>query len=277
MENLYVLIAVGLVIGTLGTLIGAGGGFILVPLLIIFHPEFPPETITAISMAIVATNALSGTAAYVYKRRVDYKAGLIFALMTVPGSILGVKTVEIMPRHTFDIFFALLLIAIAVFLFVRGGKKRPSHSYTAKKGWLHTSLTDRDGEKYEYAYNVRNGSILSIVTGYLSPVLGIGGGIIHVPAMVEWLRFPVHIATATSHFILVIMASVTVATHFIDGTYDDPAIVKMIIALALGVIPGAQLGAYLSGRLNGKAIIRALSACLVLVGIRILLSGYFGS
>lgn len=277
MEHPVVLVVIGLLIGTLGTLIGAGGGFLLVPLLILFHPEYPPETITAISMAVVATNALSGTAAYVRQRRIDYKAGVIFALMTVPGSILGVMTVAVMPRNTFDVIFAFLLVAVAVFLFVRGGKKRAGHPYTGKPGWIRSSLTDRDGERYEYAYNVRNGSLLSVVTGYLSPILGIGGGIIHVPAMVEWLRFPVHVATATSHFILAIMASVTVATHFFEGSYEDPAIVQMILALALGVIPGAQIGAWLSGKLNARMIIRALSVCLGLVGLRILLSGYFGT
>jgi uncharacterized membrane protein YfcA len=107
--------------------------------------------------------------------------------------------------------------------------------------------------------------------GFISPLLGIGGGIIHVPAMVNWLKFPVYIATATSHFILAIMATVSVITHAANGNYDDPAVVKMILLLALGVIPGAQLGAYFSHKIKSTVIIKALAICLSVVGIRILL------
>lgn len=272
MDQPIVLVLVGFLIGTLGTLIGAGGGFILVPLLILFRPDLDPAAITAISMAVVAANAISGSGAYIYKRRVDYKAGLIFAAMTIPGSILGVWTVRVIPRHTFDVSFSILLIALALFLFLRGGKKKAAAVIASRKGWMHRKLVDRAGERFEYSFNVRNGSLLSVVVGYMSPILGIGGGIIHVPAMVEWLRFPVHVATATSHFILAIMATVTVITHYYEGAYDDPAIVKLVLFLALGVLPGAQLGAYLSGRLQAKIIIRALAVSLILVGIRILLS-----
>ena len=116
--------------------------------------------------------------------------------------------------------------------------------------------------------------ILSVFVGYFSPLLGIGGGIIHVPAMSEWLLFPVHIATATSHFILAIMATVSVITHYFQGSYNNPAVVKMLIGLAIGVIPGAQLGAYLSRRMKGRVIIKALAVSLAIVGIRILISRF---
>ncbi len=274
MDNFYILILAGFLIGTVGTLIGAGGGFILVPLLILFRPELSPESITAISIAVVACNAISGSAAYMVNRRVDYKAGIIFAICTIPGSILGVMTTKIIPRDVFDILFGIILFVLAVFLFFKGGKKPEGQPAIVHKGWIKTELTDRGGAKYVYSYDVRKGSVLSVFVGYFSPLLGIGGGIIHVPAMVEWLRFPVHIATATSHFILAIMATVSVIVHFYDGTYDDPKVYMTVLGLAIGIIPGAQLGAYLSGQLKGKIIIRALSVSLMLVGIRILSSRF---
>ena len=274
-DNFYILLIVGFSIGTVGTLIGAGGGFILVPLLIIFYPELTPEQITAISMAVVACNAISGSAAYMSAKRVDYKAGVVFALFTIPGSILGVLTTKIIPRNIFDVIFGVVLFALAVFLFVRGGKKvTSSKPLLVQKGWVTTELTDKWKEKYNYSYDIRKGSLLSVFVGYFSPLLGIGGGIIHVPAMVEWLRFPVHIATATSHFILAFMATATVLVHFYNGSYNDPTISHMVLGLAIGVIPGAQLGAFLSRRLHGKIIIRALALSLMLVGIRILYSRF---
>jgi len=273
MESIYLLILIGFFIGTLGTLVGAGGGFILVPLLIIMRPDFTPETITAISMVVVACNAISGSAAYMKSKRVDYKAGIIFAACTVPGSILGVLTTKVIPRGVFDIIFGIIMLLLAVFLFINGGKEDYANKAVVnKKGRIHQHLVDRWGEEYDFSYNLKFGMVLSVFVGYFSPLLGIGGGIIHVPAMAEWLLFPVHIATATSHFILAIMSTVSVIVHYLQGNYNDPMILKMVIGLVIGVIPGAQLGAFLSRKMNGKYIIKALAVSIGIVGIKILLS-----
>ncbi|MEO6135838.1 MAG: sulfite exporter TauE/SafE family protein [Ginsengibacter sp.] len=275
MENIYLLIGIGFLIGTIGTLIGAGGGFILVPLLILATPQLSPDAITAISMGVVACNATSGSIAYMKTQRVDYKAGIIFAICTIPGSILGVLTTKVIPRNIFDIIFGILLVVLAVFLFFKGGKRdTASKITTAPKGWVHQHLTDKFGITYDYAYDIRWGMLLSVFVGYFSPLLGIGGGIIHVPAMSEWLLFPVHIATATSHFILAIMATVSVITHIFQGSYNNPLVLKMVIGLSIGVIPGAQLGAYLSRRMKGKFIIKALAISLAIVGVRILVARF---
>lgn len=275
MENIYLLILIGFFIGTLGTLIGAGGGFILVPLLIILRPDFTSETITAISMVVVACNAISGSVAYMRTKKIDYKAGIIFAICTIPGSIFGVFTTKIIPRGVFDIIFGIILLALAAFLFFKGGKEELANKpVRSHKGWIHQHLVDKWGENYYYSYDLKLGMILSLFVGYFSPLLGIGGGIIHVPAMAEWLLFPVHIATATSHFILAIMSTVSVIVHYLQGNYDDPLIVKMIIGLVIGVVPGAQLGAYLSRKINGKYIIKALAVSIGIVGIKILISRF---
>src|SRR5882757_619892 len=97
-DSVWLLFAIGLLVGGLGTLIGAGGGFILVPVLLFLYPSLKPETITAISMAIVACNALSGSLAYARAQRIDFKAGIQFAIFTIPGSILGVMTTRVISR-----------------------------------------------------------------------------------------------------------------------------------------------------------------------------------
>ncbi len=273
MENIYLLVLIGLFVGTIGTLIGVGGGFIIVPFLILINTGLSPESITAVSMAVIACNAVSGSAAYMRSKRIDFKAGLVFAAFTIPGSILGVMTTKQIDRDTFDILFGILLFSMAVFLYLKGGNQRPAvKPELSHRGWVQQRIIDRQGNVYEYAYDIRKGSLLSLFVGYFSPVFGIGGGIVHVPAMTEWLKFPVHIATATSQFILGIMAIVSVVTHFFNGSYKDPLLVIMIIGLALGVIPGAQLGAYISRRIHGRLIVRILSIALGLIGLRILFS-----
>jgi len=272
--SFFLLILLGLGIGTVGTLIGAGGGFILVPILILAFPKLSPQSITAISMAIVAINATTGSMAYIRSRRVDFKAGLVFAISTIPGSILGVLTTKVIPREKFDMIFGVILFLISIYLIMKGGRKKVSHAHKNTSGHIHQKITDLYGERYEYSYNMKYGIILSLFVGFISPLLGIGGGIIHVPAMAEWLQFPVHIATATSHFILAIMATVSVVVHVLEGSYHAPGVLKMVFALAIGVIPGAILGANLSRRVRGRFIIKALAISLALVGIRIFISAF---
>lgn len=270
-DNPFVLLITGFLIGTIGTLIGAGGGFLLVPLLIFTHPGLTPEIITAISIALVASNAISGSVAYARAKRIDYKAGILFALFTIPGSILGVYVTKYIPPHTFSIIFGMLLISLSLFLFFKKNAVASIGGETDATGLTYQKLIDRERTVFEYAYSKPAGIFVSILVGFLSPLLGIGGGIIHVPAMVHWLHFPVYVATATSHFILAIMSTVSVIAHAVQGNYNDPAVLHMILWLAAGAIIGAQAGAFLSHKIKTTVIIKSLAVCLGLVGIRLLL------
>jgi uncharacterized membrane protein YfcA len=275
-DNYFVLVLAGIIVGALGTLIGAGGGFLLVPLLILTHHSLRPEVITAISIAVVAANAISGSIAYARASRIDYKAGLVFALFTIPGSVFGVYTTQYIPRFAFRIFFGVLLMLLACVLFLKKPKpKQKNLSEQTLKRFKHHTITDKSGDTYSYFYDQRKGIFISIIVGYLSPLLGIGGGIIHVPALVQLLNFPVHIATATSHFILAIMSLVSVIVHAINGTYNDTHILRMVIGLSIGAIAGAQFGAYLSHKIKSNIIVRALAICLGLVGLRLLIGAIF--
>ncbi len=270
-DSVVVLLTTGFFVGTIGTMIGAGGGFILVPLLLLTHPQFTPEIVTAVSIVIVAANAVSGSVAYGRSGRIDFRAGILFAVFTIPGSVLGVLTTKYIPHTVFNTAFGVLLLLLALFLLFK--KQEPGGEYIEgqpKKGLRSAVLTDNDNTTYRYTYNAYTGTALSVVVGYLSPLLGIGGGIIHVPAMVHWLRFPVHVATATSHFILAIMASVSVLVHALQGNYADPYILRMVVWLCIGVIPGAQAGAWLSHKIKGRVIVMALAICLAIVALRLL-------
>lgn len=270
------LVFLGLMIGTLGTMIGAGGGFILVPVLLLLSPELPPAIVTSISLAIVATNASVGSIAYINSKRIDYKSAFLFSLATIPGSILGVLVTHIIPKEQFNLLFGIILILLSLFLFMRGGRKKHSQQInpSKQKNKIFADLTDKDGNQYQFSYNLGLGMGLSVFIGFIAPILGIGGGIIHVPAMIEWLGFPVHIATATSHFILAIMSIVSVITHYLEGSYSDPQTLKMIFNIALGIVPGAIIGARLSSKVNGALIIKLLSISLIIAGIRIIFSAF---
>ncbi|HEY3251598.1 MAG TPA: sulfite exporter TauE/SafE family protein [Ignavibacteria bacterium] len=260
-------IVLGFIFGTFGTLVGAGGGFILMPVLLLLFPDVNPEVLTSISLAVVFFNASSGSIAYSRMKKIDYKSGLIFAAAAVPGAVLGSLSIKFINRDVFNVIFGLLLIAVSVYLFFK-----PQRTVTKIKAndKLHErKVIDSDNIEYVYSFNGKIGVLLSAAIGYVSSLLGIGGGIIHVPAMVNILNFPVHIATATSHFVLAIIALAGTVARIFEGSFTKESIIQVLF-LSAGVIAGAQLGARLSKRIHGKWILKGLAIALCFVGIRIL-------
>lgn len=266
----YALLALlGFVVGIFGTLVGAGGGFILTPVLLLLYPGDSAATITSISLLVVFFNAASGSIAYARMRRIDYLSGLQFALAALPGSVAGALAVRYVPIRVFDAIMAAVLAAAAVTVIrlrphaerpVPRGETRPRH------------LVDSEGVEYRYRVPVKRGIAYSVVVGFLSTFLGIGGGVLHVPLLVSTLGFPMHVATATSHFVLVFVSGTGTLTHLVSGVLGVGSGLRRAIALSVGVLPGAQVGAGVSKRLAGPTIRRLLGAALILLALRLLVS-----
>ena len=254
--------------GTFGTLVGAGGGFVLVPALLLLYPNEKPETITAISLFVVLANSISGSVAYGLLKRIDYRSGAWFALATLPGALIGAYVVQFIPRRAFDALFAAVLTAIGGLLLLRSPSTAIRNPVTGA-GVVHRQITDSRGNTFVYSFHLWKGAGMSAGIGFLSSLLGIGGGVIHVPVMATMLHFPIHIAAATSQFVLAFMAGEGTAVHFATGNLSWNEDLMKAGLLAAGAIPGAQAGARLSARIHGTVILRALAGALVLVGIRL--------
>lgn len=259
---------IGLGAGGFGTLIGVGGGIILVPVLLFIYPDKTPETITAITLSVVFANTISGSIAYSRLHRIDYRSALLFSLAGIPGSILGANLSSSISRGLFQTILAGIIIVVAIYLMVRPGQE---HKPASSPGSLsHRSLTDRDQNRYSYSFNLPLALGLSFIIGIASSAMGIGGGVFHVPVMTHVLAFPTHIATATSHLIIAITSLAAVGVHITSGAVGNN--LSIIVPLALGSIVGAQLGARLSQKLSGNLIMRLLALGLVTLGIRLLLT-----
>ena len=259
----------GFAVGIYGTLVGAGGGFVIVPfLLLVRHAR--PEQAAGTSLAVVFLNALSGTVAYARQRRVDYASGIWFAAATVPGAVLGAYGARAFSGRAFDLVFGGLLLAVAAVLLWRPLPAAGATAGSPARGrawWpVERRLADAAGGVFRYRYDRVWGILLSFVVGYASSVLGVGGGIVHVPALVYLLGFPAHVATATSHFILAVTAGVGTLSHAALGhVFFLPAGL-----MGLGAVLGAPVGARLSRNLHGGWIVRGLAVALAAVGIRLL-------
>lgn len=272
MIEFTLLAALGLAVGAFGTLVGAGGGFLLVPILLLAYPDMPAAAVTATSLLVVAANAASGTVAYWWQRRIDLHSGLWFAAATLPGALAGAIIVRYIPRGLFDLVFALLLGGIGGWLVLWRRDTTTIREPLAGRGVIRRRITDRAGISFTYGYRLWQGLGISGLVGFVSSLLGIGGGIVHVPAMAIVLRFPVSIATATSHFVLAITAIEATAVHVADGTLAWNAVLGRAAALAAGAGVGAQIGARFSHRVRGESILRALGVALVIVAIRLALT-----
>jgi uncharacterized membrane protein YfcA len=251
-----VLVALGLAIGSFGTLIGAGGGFLLVPVLVLGY-HFPPATAVGTSLSLVFLNAASGSAAYLWQRRVDLALGWKFAAATIPGAIGGAYLTRSLSSATFNLLFGLVLLAIAALLF-SGVTMAPSERADRRQ------IVDAGGQAHAYHVDAWKGVVVSFVVGFVSSVLGIGGGIIHVPFLIVALSLPVHVATATSHFVLSISAFVGALTFLLLGHVD----LRITALMGAGILVGAQLGARASLRAGATLIRGVLAGALALVGLR---------
>ena len=205
---LFLLLGIG--VGTFGTLVGIGGGLICVPIFILFlsdggvYPYFHTAAqIAGTSLVVVMANAMSGTLAYIRQKRVLFSAAIPFAIATLPGAVLGSWIVNKFSTPMLDLYFGIFLLLMSIIMYWNSTHKPVSNVMDVPK---------------DFQYNRTLGIVASLGVGFLSSIFGIGGGVIHVPLMIYLLGFPVHVATATSHFVLACSSAFGVISHRSSAT-----------------------------------------------------------
>ncbi len=252
MPEFILLFSFGIFVGAFGTIIGAGGGFIIVPFLMYAY-NASPQLAVGTSLCIISLNALSGTFSYAKQKRIDYRTGIIFALATIPGAYLGAYILQYISEKAFNIGFTIFLIAMAVYMLVNPTPTK--------------NISPSEKNIAPASYNLPLGIFISFLVGFISSMAGIGGGIVHVPAMIFLFGFPPFIAIPTSHFILAISALCGAGSHIMLGG----VLWKVVPSLGVGAIIGAQLGAALSHKIRSIWLIRGLVLAILFVAVRLLL------
>jgi uncharacterized membrane protein YfcA len=269
-----ILVLVGIAASSVGSLIGMGGGIIVVPALLYMAtlPAFShltPQVVVGTSLFTMIFTGLSSTLAYMKHKTIDYKSGLIFLIGSGPGSILGAWVTEKMAVSSFSMYFGLFMLFVSVVLVVKD-KLKPL-PYRKEKGIVRT-FTDNSGSTYEYGFNPILGVVIAFIVGFLSGIFGIGGGSLMVPTMILVFFFPPHVATATSMFMILPTSILSSVTHIALGN------VNWLYALALipGAWIGAKVGAFLNTKLKSKTIVLLIRIILVIVGVRLIYQGMAG-
>ncbi|MDU6948998.1 sulfite exporter TauE/SafE family protein [Veillonella parvula] len=229
---------VGFLAAMLGTIIGAGGGLVFVPLFMYWFPEWSPSMVVGTSLFSVMCNAISGSIAYLKQKKVYINAAIIFSLATFPGAILGAQM----------------------------------SGWFSGKGFMF-AFGEESLTLEQLSYSKPIGISISFFVGFISSIFGIGGGLIHVPALIYLMGFPTHMATATSQSILAVSTTVGVITHLIESHI----IFSIAIPTSIGAIFGAQVGARIAKRLKAKAILALMSIAVFALAVRLILkSGILG-
>ncbi len=169
MEFIFFLI-VGICVGTFGTLIGLGGGLILVPLFMytMYNPDGSAtfstvQQIVGTSLFAVACNAVSGAYAYMKQRRIMFRAAIPFALSTIPGAFCGSFVSKYFTGASFSVAFGCLLAVLGCFMYWKSNSKRA----TARPEDFDPATAD---------FNLWLGVVLTFGVGFISTIFGIGGG-----------------------------------------------------------------------------------------------------
>ncbi|HEY2473383.1 MAG TPA: sulfite exporter TauE/SafE family protein [Candidatus Cybelea sp.] len=232
-----------------GSMVGLGGGFILVPILRLFM-GFSPAYAAGTSLVLIVANSAAGAFTYLLDRRVHLKIGWLIAAGGLPGSILGaIASVHISPR-LFDTILATLLVAVAIDMAWNAKKRiagRPEHE----------RVSGIKGMSYRAAFG------LGFIVGIFSSLFGLGGGIILVPAFLYFSELPAHAISATSHFAILLTSPVGLVVHAVQRDI----IGRDVIPLIAGGLLGGPIGARLSLRLKSPQLLIVVAIALVTAAV----------
>ncbi len=273
--NLFLVIAVGAMVGFLSGLVGVGGGFLMTPILMMIGV---PPTIAAASdtNSIVATSS-SGMAAHFRLGNVDRKLGIVLLLGGLAGAQIGVRIIRLLRTMgsadlAITLFYVVVLSCVGCFMMVeslhsmRRGILAPKEvKPVVRREFLGRLPLQMNFPRSNVHHSVFVPLILCALVGMLAAIMGVGGGFIMVPMMVYLLRMPMHVAVGTDLFqILFTCAGVTLMQAATNHTVD----VVLALLVAAGSTVGAQIGARLARVLRGDQLKIVLASVVLAVTVK---------
>jgi hypothetical protein len=237
------LVPLGFAAGILGSMIGLGGGIVVVPVLTFFG--FPPTLAVSNSLFAAFSNAVGSTVSYSRQKRIDYSLGLKLGLLCIPGTILGAYFSSDVTPGLFKILFGLVLVSSAVYIFMR--KKIETQEKTLTKQMIVFVIS------------------ASFFAGIISSFFGIGGGIVFVPLMVVGIGMTMKKAAPTSQFILLFASLSGIIVHSLLGHPDF----LQAGLLSAGAFVGGIIGARISFNIKERSLQILVSAIIILAAIKL--------
>jgi hypothetical protein len=267
--GLLVLFLIGMVSAIFGSIVGLGGGIITVPSLVLLGPYLFGEPVSAqtavgTSLAVLIFTAFSATWTYRRQGKVDFRSGWLFFITSGPAAMVGAVLTNDIPQGPFQLAFGVFMFVMFAFMVARERLK------PLQVAWkINRTFTDGGGHTYHYGYNYVPVLVIGFAVGMVSGLFGIGGGSLFVPLMVLLFRFPPHVATASSMFVILLSAVLGSGVHIANGNVDW----LLFAMLAPGALIGGRLGAVIASRLSGRQLMWLLRATLLAMAVYLIVKG----
>ncbi len=275
--NLYLLFVMGVLVGMLSGIFGVGGGFLMTPLLIFIG--VPPVVAVGTEASQIVAASASGAIAHWRKKNIDIKMGCYLLVGGVVGSIIGVFVfawlrtlgqIDVAVKLTYVLF-----LSVVGLLMFQESLRSLLRSYNGipKRGKLHMHIF-LHGLPFRTRFSRSRLYISALLplfiggfVGFLSAIMGVGGGFIMIPAMIYLLGMPMSVVVGTSLFqILFVTANAT----FFQASINQSVDLVLAFFLILGGSIGAQFGAMIGSKLNGERLRILLAGMVLLVCFKLL-------
>jgi len=257
------IIIIAILAGVVGSMFGIGGGIIIIPALTIVLGLPIKDAIGASLIGVIATST-GAASRFVGQGIVNIRLGMIMEPATTMGSMVSAVLAVYLDQHVLSAVFALLLVYSSYYML-----KRPEVTIHGERcvDYLSCAYDDPStGEKVHYEVrNLERGLLASFFAGNMSGMLGVGGGIVKVPAMNVWMGVPMRAATATSNFMIGVTALAGAIVLYANGLIS-PVLAALV---ALGVFAGAMVGPRVARRTAGPALRRYFA--LLMLGVAALM------
>ncbi len=255
------LFSICLVAGFFGSLVGLGGGIIVVPALTLLFGIDIRYAVGASIVSVIATSS-GAAAAYVREHMTNLRAAMLLETGTTTGAITGAFLAGVLHGRWLFLIFGVVLTysAVAMLMRIRDREEPVPPDPLADRLRLHGSYFDEAAKKVVFyrCAHTRLGIFLMYLAGTISGLLGIGSGVLKVPAMDLAMRIPLKVSTATSNFMIGVTAAASAGVYFARGDVD-PFIAAPV---ATGVVLGATVGSRLLGRTDSR-LLRMVFVCIL--------------
>ena len=262
--------------GLLGSLLGLGGGVLIIPMLTALGVDIR-HAIAASIVAVIATSC-GAASSYVRDGLANIRLGIFLCVATTSGALLGAVLNGVLPARALFLIFAAVLGWSGVVMYRKRGRTlaRVEPPEDAPAGRLRLAGRFYDptlGRERRYApQRPALGFSLMVGAGTVSGLLGIGSGALKVPAMDVAMDLPIKVSTATSNFMIGVTAAASAGVYFSRGQID-PFIAAPV---AIGVLIGAYAGSHTLGRIGSRAVRAIFVIVLALVAAQMLFKGVTG-
>lgn len=260
--------------GLLGSLVGLGGGVLIVPILTLVFGLPIYFAIGASIISVIATSS-GAAAAYVRDHMTNLRVGMFLEIATTTGAICGAFLAGMLAPELLSVIFGVILLISAAPLIFKLGEELPKGVKNDRlANWLKLSSTYPDHRLgHEVSYQVSRtplGLAMMYVAGLISGLLGIGSGTFKVLAMDTMMRLPMKVSTTTSNFMIGVTAAASAGIYFSRG--DIPPMVAAPVAL--GILIGALVGARLLAHLSNKTLRLIFLPVIAAAAIEMILHGF---